>query len=92
MCVHVEGDGVVGGGGGGRGGLVAAPQAPPLDLFLFSSTLAPSPEDRPWQLLDWAPKVMAWLLTFDVRSPKGSLEISLVSSLVNAENKSEGQF
>ena len=45
------------GEGGGGGG--AAPQAPPLDLF-FSSTLPPSPEDQPWQLLGWAPKVMAW--------------------------------
>ena len=46
MCVHVEGDGGA-----------AAPQTPPLDFF--SSTPPPSPEDRPWQLLGWAPKVMA---------------------------------
>ena len=52
----MEGD--VGGGGGG-----AAPHAPPLDLF-FSSTLPPSPKDRPWQLLGWAPKVMAWAPNF----------------------------
>ena len=45
----MEGNGRGGGGGG----------AAPLDLF-FSSTLLPSPEDRPWQLLGWAPKVMAW--------------------------------
>ena len=55
MCVHVEGD--------GRGGGGAAPQSPPLDLF-FSSTPPPSPENRPWQLLGWAPKVMAWAPNF----------------------------
>ena len=58
MCVHVEGDG--GGGGGGVG--VAASQTPPLDFF--SSTPPPSPGDRPWQLLGWAPKVMAWAPNF----------------------------
>ena len=57
MCVHVEGD-----GGGGGGGGVAAPQTPPLDFFC--STPPPSPEDRPWQLLGWAPKVMAWAPNF----------------------------
>ena len=46
-------------GGGGGGG--AAPQVPPQD---FISTPAPSPEDRPWLLLGWAPKVMAWAPNF----------------------------
>ena len=58
----MEGDGRGGGGGGGGGG-GAAPHAPCLDLF-FSSTLPPSPKDRPWQLLGWAPKVMAWAPNF----------------------------
>ena len=48
--------------GRGREGW-AAPEEPPLDLF-FSSTPLPSPEDRPWQLLGWAPKVMAWAPNF----------------------------
>ena len=55
----------------GRGG-GATPQAPPLDFFF--STLPPSPEDRPWQLLGWAPN-------FDVREPEGLLGNSLGSSL-----------
>ena len=63
MCVHVEGDAMGGGGGGGGGGGDgAAPQAPPLDFFFFYPT--PSPEDRPWQLSGWAPKVMAWAPNF----------------------------
>ena len=56
MCVHVEGDGIWGGGGGYSPG--------PSPRFFFSSTPPPSPEDRPWRLLGWAPKVMAWAPNF----------------------------